>query len=335
MVRSLYDGDDLLLEVDGSGARLREFLHYPGVDRPHSLRQWAGASGATYFYATEHPGSVTGLVDRSGNVVNEYRYDPWGKPQTLTEGTSNPLRFHAREADPQTGLYYVRARWYDPELGRFLSEDPLGLEGGLNPYVYVGNSPVNGRDPYGLQPEYPGIVHLPGLVAVAPPATDRCARGACWVRGGGGPSSFGPGSAGGWAGSGSGGTWYGGDSEDSSLSQFFSLGFKVCGSPGVDPDDCVVAATVPSWIGGPGVAGKITGYTIDRFGLRHALHRAISRDSHGVAARAILDAVRNPVRTVLQANGAVKYVGAHATVVLDHAGKMITTWARNSAGWRW
>ena len=49
-----------------------------------------------------------------------------------------------------TGLYYVRARWYDPHLGRFVSEDPIGLAGGLNVYAYVGNSPLNGTDPSGL-----------------------------------------------------------------------------------------------------------------------------------------------------------------------------------------
>ena len=119
-----------------------------------------------------------------------------------------PLRFHAREADPQTGLYYVRARWYDPELARFVSEDPLGLEGGLNPYVFAGNSPVNGRDPSGLQPEYPGVISLPGLVAVGVArdwaaflrqlSTSASGRGY-------GPGSFGPGTGGGPRGGGSGG----------------------------------------------------------------------------------------------------------------------------------
>ena len=157
--------------------------------------------------ATEYPGSVTGLVNRSGSVVNEYRYDPWGTLQTLAEGTPNPLRFHAREADPQTGLYYVRARWYDPELARFVSEDPLGLEGGLNPYVFAGNSPVNVRDPSGLQPPtLPWGVSLDGLVAVAP-ARDWAAFLRQLATGGAGrgygPGIFGSGAGGGgWGGGG-------------------------------------------------------------------------------------------------------------------------------------
>ena len=67
-----------------------------------------------------------------------------------SEGTHNPLRFATRELDRQTGLYYVRARWYDPFLGRFLSEDPIGLAGGINQYAYALNDPVNLSDPSGL-----------------------------------------------------------------------------------------------------------------------------------------------------------------------------------------
>lgn len=57
----------------------------------------------------------------------------------------------ARELDAATGLYYVRNRWYDPVVGRFVSEDPIRLGGGINLYVYAENRPVNGRDPLGLR----------------------------------------------------------------------------------------------------------------------------------------------------------------------------------------
>jgi RHS repeat-associated protein len=62
----------------------------------------------------------------------------------------NTLRFGGREFDGETGLYYLRARYYDPSLGRFISEDPKGLEAGVNSYVYVGNNPISGTDPSGL-----------------------------------------------------------------------------------------------------------------------------------------------------------------------------------------
>ena len=60
------------------------------------------------------------------------------------------MGFTGREWDAETQLYFYRARYYDPQLGRFLSEDPIGLAGGINPYVYAGNDPVNHKDPYGL-----------------------------------------------------------------------------------------------------------------------------------------------------------------------------------------
>ncbi|HEX8432620.1 MAG TPA: RHS repeat-associated core domain-containing protein, partial [Longimicrobium sp.] len=70
----------------------------------------------------------------------------------LKVNTPQPLRFTGREYDEDTGLYNYRARWYDPHLGRFMSEDPIGLAGGINPHAYVGNDPVNYSDPSGLGP---------------------------------------------------------------------------------------------------------------------------------------------------------------------------------------
>lgn len=69
----------------------------------------------------------------------------------LAEGSaSTRYTYTGREADAEVGLMYYRARWYDPQLGRFLSEDPIGLDGGMNMYSYVGNNPINFNDPSGL-----------------------------------------------------------------------------------------------------------------------------------------------------------------------------------------
>jgi RHS repeat-associated protein len=145
----LHDGDDLVLEMDGSGSPVREYAYYPGVDNPHSMRY----GGQTYYYATELPGHVAGLVSSSNQVVNEYRYTPFGELLGGFEQVPQPLGFTAREQDRESGLVFMRARYYDPQTGRFISEDLIGLAGGINPYAYVDNDPINFTDPFGLAAE--------------------------------------------------------------------------------------------------------------------------------------------------------------------------------------
>jgi RHS repeat-associated protein len=72
-----------------------------------------------------------------------------GAIRVIGEASENPFQFTGREKD-ETGLYYYRARYYSPEMGRFISEDPIGLPGGMNFYLYTINSPVNLNDPFGL-----------------------------------------------------------------------------------------------------------------------------------------------------------------------------------------
>jgi RHS repeat-associated protein len=148
--RYLHDGDHLLMELDGAGQPVREYSYYPGIDNPHAVRQ--SATGAVFYYATDGRGSVIALVNKSNQVVNQYLYTPFGEALEATEGIQQPFRFAARELDPETGLYYNRARYYDPGVGRFLSEDPIGLAGGVNLYTYAGNNPVDYTDPFGLEP---------------------------------------------------------------------------------------------------------------------------------------------------------------------------------------
>jgi RHS repeat-associated protein len=82
-------------------------------------------------------------------VGNFYSYTPYGEVQVLADDQGNPIQYTGREND-QTGLYYYRARYYDPKLKRFIAEDPSGSAGGLNLYGYVGGDPVSKRDPTGL-----------------------------------------------------------------------------------------------------------------------------------------------------------------------------------------
>jgi RHS repeat-associated protein len=137
----VYSGDHLVLEVDGHGRDLAEYVYYPGVDAPHSVRRRdAAGNWRTYYYLTEAPGHVVGLIDETGQVVREYAYTPFGEmTETTPAGVApveNPLTYTAREWDAEVGLYSYRARYYDPVLQRFISEDPIGLAGRLNPYSF-------------------------------------------------------------------------------------------------------------------------------------------------------------------------------------------------------
>ena len=141
----VYDGEDVLRDLDGSGATIADYLNGPGID--NKLRQTI--SGTAAYFITDHLGSTRALADTSGNVAASLNYDSFGN---LTSGSaSTRYTYTGREFDADAGLIYYRARWYDPAQGRFVSEDPIGLKGGLNFYGFVENNPVNSLDPLGLR----------------------------------------------------------------------------------------------------------------------------------------------------------------------------------------
>jgi RHS repeat-associated protein len=106
-----------------------------------------------YYYLYNGHGDVVQIVDTSGKTVNEYNYDEWGNIISQTEEISNSFKYAGEVYDAETGLYYLRARYYDPSIGRFLNEDTV--EGQIdnpltqNLYTYVGNNPLIRFDPSG------------------------------------------------------------------------------------------------------------------------------------------------------------------------------------------
>jgi RHS repeat-associated protein len=106
------------------------------------------------WYLTDRLGSVTGMIDAMGALINTTQYDSYGHILSQSNpAVADQLGFTGREYDAETGLYYFRARYYNPDLGRFQSEDPIGLTGGdYNISRYVVNNPINHNDPIGLSP---------------------------------------------------------------------------------------------------------------------------------------------------------------------------------------
>lgn len=110
------------------------------------------SGGAWVYYVGDFSGTPQAIVDREGNVVGHLERDAFGEAwPSAGSRDSTPLRFPGQLADEETGLHYNRFRYYDPEVGRYISPDPLGLSGGLNYYAY-GVNPIGWIDPMGLKP---------------------------------------------------------------------------------------------------------------------------------------------------------------------------------------
>jgi RHS repeat-associated protein len=124
---------------------VNSYLNGPGID--NHLRQTNSTSGVSYFL-TDHLGSTSALTDGSGNLIEQISYDSFGNH---IASSRTRYTYTGREVDSDTGLYYYRARWYDAQLGRFISEDPIRFRGGLNWFAYVDNTPLDYIDPSGLE----------------------------------------------------------------------------------------------------------------------------------------------------------------------------------------
>jgi RHS repeat-associated protein len=108
-------------------------------------------SRSNLYAATNQVGSVVRVTDAAGTVAQSLEYKPFGE-STASGSATYPTGFTGQEQEPTTtgGLVYMRGRYYNPSLGRFMSEDPIGFGGGINFYAYCGNNPINYNDPYGL-----------------------------------------------------------------------------------------------------------------------------------------------------------------------------------------
>jgi RHS repeat-associated protein len=149
-IHYVTDGTHLIATLDQDRQLATRFYHGPGIDQPVAMLH----DGKLYYYLLDGLGSVAALVDAEGKLAASYATDAYGKLKQSSGTLPNPFIFTGREFDPDTGLYYYRARYYDPKLGRFLTRDPIGPDledlASLNPYLYVRNSPLMLTDPWGL-----------------------------------------------------------------------------------------------------------------------------------------------------------------------------------------
>jgi RHS repeat-associated protein len=169
----LYDGVNLLEELDNAGNVLARYTQGGGFDEPLSEFR----AGTTSYYQQDGINSVTSLTNPAGATANSYTFDSFGK-LTASSGTlTNPFQYTGREFDSETGLYFNRARYFDLTTGRWLSEDPLQFAAGMNFYEYSYNNPANFNDPSGLQA---------APVPVPPPPTFTVITGGGGAAAGGG-----------------------------------------------------------------------------------------------------------------------------------------------------
>lgn len=149
--RFVYDGGNAVAEMNASNQVVWAWVNGPGLDQP--VERIAFIDGTARNRQVTHAdglGSISALSDDSGEPVQTYAYAAFGRIRAQTGIDLNRVTFTAREAlGDSLGLIYYRHRVYDPNTGRFTSEDPLGFVDGANRYVYCGNDPLNLKDPDG------------------------------------------------------------------------------------------------------------------------------------------------------------------------------------------
>ena len=159
-IRFLYHGDRLLEEIPGRATWRKRYVHAGDGIVGFAMRAGGGQT-RQYYLHEDRTGSIQFLSERGGGVIERYGYDPAGLP-TLSDPVGNPLSLgqaagnpflqHGQYFDPETGLYYMGARYYHPGLQRMMQRDPMGLDEVGSAYAFARNNPQGYRDPSGAVP---------------------------------------------------------------------------------------------------------------------------------------------------------------------------------------
>jgi RHS repeat-associated protein len=143
------------------------------------IRQQEQTPVEIHFYHCDHLGTPLALTDRQGQIVWAAKYDPWGNIQEEfnPNNIEQNIRLPGQHHDKETGLYYNRHRYYDPKIGSYINQDPIGLLGGINNFTYASGDPVNRIDPYGTDdfgPIFNAICPGSSCSAPLPPQPQAC-----------------------------------------------------------------------------------------------------------------------------------------------------------------
>jgi RHS repeat-associated protein len=257
------------------------------------------AAGTPTYYHHDQLGSTRMLTSSSGTPTGTFTYSAYGSPAGRTGTQTTPLGYAGQYTNAESGLQYLRARSYDPVTGQFMSRDPLAALTGA-PYSYAMNNPASGSDPSGL-------------------CNMNIFSGSFWTEGNcisESPLNPLP--------------YYKAEinSIENGCSYWDSVQHGLKGAGVLTFDTALLATGAEAAAAAGDTSAEITGFT------SHGLEQVLARDGVGVSDQALQDAVSSPLEVIPQADGAVKYVGQDATVVLNEDGEVITAWANNKAGWR-
>ncbi len=145
----LYADEGLIAEYDSVGNEIRQYGYQPdGVWGTNPI--YLKVDSSYYYYQNDHLGTPQKLIEKSGAIVWSAKAYAFGETEVAQISTiDNPLRFPGQYFDLETGLHYNHFRYYDPRIGRYLTSDPIGLQGGINTYTYAVNNPLVFIDPDG------------------------------------------------------------------------------------------------------------------------------------------------------------------------------------------
>ena len=167
--RFLVDSNGTLLQ-EIKGTQVKTYFYLAGQPLAVIINT-SPSSASLYYFHNDHLGTPQVMTDEGQNIVWKASYTPFGQANLLINAVENNLRFPGQYFDIETGTHYNYHRDYDPELGRYLQSDPIGLAGGINTYAYVYQNPLRYTDPYG-ESALAGVLAGVGADIAIPDPTD-------------------------------------------------------------------------------------------------------------------------------------------------------------------